>query len=62
MLAPFARVPVLDGDEERPGSGLGMALVAQQARHHGGSVEVGESAALGGARVTVRLGREAQPG
>ncbi len=62
VLAPFARVPVLDGDEERPGSGLGLALVAQQARHHGGSVEVGESAALGGARVTVRLGRDAQPG
>jgi signal transduction histidine kinase len=62
VLAPFARVPVLDGDEERPGSGLGLALVAQQARHHGGDVEVGESVALGGARVSVRLGRAAQPG
>jgi two-component system, OmpR family, sensor histidine kinase PrrB len=37
-----------------PGSGLGLALVAQQAALHGGAVEVGESSA-GGARFTVRL-------
>lgn len=37
-----------------PGSGLGLALVAQQASLHGGEVEVGDSA-LGGARFTVRL-------
>jgi signal transduction histidine kinase len=37
-----------------PGSGLGLALVAQQAQLHGGGVEVGESPA-GGARFTVRL-------
>jgi len=48
IFEPFAR---LDG-AGRPGSGLGLALVAQQARHHGAVVEVGESP-LGGARFAV---------
>jgi two-component system sensor histidine kinase PrrB len=46
----FVRGP----DAASPGSGLGLALVAQQAQLHGGDVEVGESPA-GGARFTVRL-------
>ena len=50
IFEPFARV---DGTG-RPGSGLGLALVAQQARHHGATVEVGESP-LGGARFEVRF-------
>lgn len=37
-----------------PGSGLGLALVAQQATVHGGDARI-ETAPLGGARVTVRL-------
>jgi signal transduction histidine kinase len=37
-----------------PGSGLGLALVAQQASLHGGGVEVGDSP-LGGASFEVRL-------
>jgi two-component system, OmpR family, sensor histidine kinase PrrB len=37
-----------------PGSGLGLALVAQQAALHGGEVRVGDSPA-GGARFAVRL-------
>jgi len=37
------------------GRGLGLALVSQVARRHGGSVTVGESA-LGGAEFTVTLG------
>ena len=37
-----------------PGSGLGLALVAQQAAAHGGDAAI-ETAPLGGARVTVRL-------
>ena len=36
------------------GSGLGLALAAQQAALHGGSVEVGDGPE-GGARFTVRL-------
>ena len=59
VLEPFARVPSRDG-EQRPGSGLGLALVAQQARHHGGEVVVDRSDALGGARFTVRLGAQGQ--
>jgi two-component system, OmpR family, sensor histidine kinase PrrB len=50
IFAPFARV---DGTG-RPGSGLGLTLVAQQARHHDADVDVGE-AGLGGARFTVRF-------
>jgi two-component system sensor histidine kinase PrrB len=46
----FARGP----DAASGGSGLGLALVAQQAQLHGGSVTVGDSAA-GGASLRVRL-------
>jgi signal transduction histidine kinase len=51
IFAPFARIEGGDGH----GSGLGLALVEQQARHHGASIEVGESP-LGGARFTVEFG------
>jgi two-component system sensor histidine kinase PrrB len=51
IFEPFVRI---DGSGA-PGSGLGLALVAQQARQHGADVEVGE-APLGGARFTVRFG------
>jgi signal transduction histidine kinase len=51
IFEPFARA----GDGDRPGSGLGLALVAQQARLHGMTVAVDGSPALGGARFTVRL-------
>jgi len=51
IFEPFTRV---DGTEA-PGSGLGLALVSQQVRAHGASIEVGESPA-GGARFQVRLG------
>lgn len=49
IFEPFARA----GDAyERPGSGLGLALVAQQVGHHGAHVAVDDSP-LGGARFTV---------
>jgi two-component system, OmpR family, sensor histidine kinase PrrB len=44
-----------------PGSGLGLALVAQQAAVHGGAAHVDEGP-LGGARVTVQLARAAPTG
>jgi two-component system, OmpR family, sensor histidine kinase PrrB len=50
VFEPFVRL----GDRE-DGSGLGLALVAQQARHHGATVTVDRSQALGGARLTVRF-------
>jgi signal transduction histidine kinase len=53
VFEPFRRI---DGDagEERPGSGLGLALVAQQARLHDAEVSV-EDSPLGGARLRVRF-------
>jgi two-component system, OmpR family, sensor histidine kinase PrrB len=48
IFEPFARLDGAGG----VGSGLGLALVAQQARHHGADVEVGDSP-LGGARFAV---------
>jgi two-component system sensor histidine kinase PrrB len=51
IFAPFARI---DG-AETPGSGLGLALVAQQAGHHGAHVEVTTAPTLGGARFTVHF-------
>jgi two-component system, OmpR family, sensor histidine kinase PrrB len=50
VFEPFVRLQAA----QHPGSGLGLALVAQQVRHHGGTVTAGDSP-LGGARFTVRL-------
>jgi signal transduction histidine kinase len=50
IFDPFVR---LSTDSE--GSGLGLALVAQQARHHGATVAVDRSEKLGGARFAVRF-------
>ncbi|CAA9476197.1 MAG: hypothetical protein AVDCRST_MAG30-478, partial [uncultured Solirubrobacteraceae bacterium] len=54
VFEPFTR---LDASGDGPGSGLGLAVVAQQAAHHGASVAVDRSTTLGGARFTVRFGR-----
>jgi two-component system sensor histidine kinase PrrB len=48
IFEPFQRVDGVD----RAGSGLGLALVAQQARLHDAAVTVGDSP-LGGARLRV---------
>ena len=50
IFEPFVRA---DGTTA-PGSGLGLALVSQQVRAHGATVEVGDSP-LGGARFAVRF-------
>ena len=52
IFEPFVRAG--DGSSEVPGSGLGLALVAQQVRDHGAEVVVVESP-LGGARFSVRF-------
>jgi two-component system, OmpR family, sensor histidine kinase PrrB len=54
VFEPFRRV---DGSD-RPGSGLGLALVAQQARLHDAEVTVGDSA-LGGALLRVAFPAQA---
>ncbi len=51
VFEPFARVE----GTGIPGSGLGLALVAQQAGHHGASVDLDDSP-LGGARFRVTFG------
>ncbi len=51
IFEPFVRA---NGASETPGSGLGLALVAQQVRDHGASIEVADSP-LGGARFSVRF-------
>lgn len=53
VFEAFARV---DGTTAQ-GSGLGLALVAQQARHHGAGVALDESEKLGGARFRVQFAR-----
>jgi signal transduction histidine kinase len=50
IFEPFVRA---DGTRA-PGSGLGLALVAQQVRDHGATIEVSRSP-LGGARFSVRF-------
>jgi signal transduction histidine kinase len=52
IFEPFRR---LEAAADRPGSGLGLALVAQQAREHEATVRVHTSPA-GGARVVVDFG------
>jgi two-component system sensor histidine kinase PrrB len=52
VLARFVR----GSTATSPGSGLGLALIAQQTARHGGSVRLGE-APSGGLRVSLRLGR-----
>jgi two-component system sensor histidine kinase PrrB len=51
IFEPFARAE----GATAPGSGLGLALVAQQARAHGATIDVDRSP-LGGARFRVRFG------
>jgi two-component system sensor histidine kinase PrrB len=50
IFEPFVRA----NGTRAPGSGLGLALVAQQVRDHGATIEVGRSP-LGGARFSVRF-------
>jgi signal transduction histidine kinase len=50
IFEPFTRLASTNGT----GSGLGLALVEQQVRHHGARIEVGESP-LGGARFSVQF-------
>ncbi len=58
IFEPFQRV---DGTTVQ-GSGLGLALVAQQVRHHGADLHLDESVALGGARFRVHFPDVARTG
>jgi signal transduction histidine kinase len=52
VFKPFTRLDTVR-NREIPGHGLGLAIVARIAALHDGSVDVGSSQALGGARLTV---------
>lgn len=54
IFEPFARV----AGTTAQGSGLGLALVAQQARHHRADLELDASERLGGARLRLRFPRD----
>jgi len=55
VIKPFERgaEPQVDND----GFGLGLAVAARIAQHHGGSIVIGDSERLGGASVMVTLNR-----
>jgi len=57
-LQPFTRLDAArTSDPAAPGVGLGLSIALDVARSHGGTLELGESAALGGLKATLRLPR-----
>ena len=55
-MRPFARLDAAR-NQDSPNVGLGLAIVADIARTHGGSLRLGESVALGGLRADLVLAR-----
>jgi two-component system osmolarity sensor histidine kinase EnvZ len=55
-MRPFTRLDDAR-NQDKPGVGLGLAIVRDIARTHGGSLRLGESEALGGLRVDLVLAR-----
>lgn len=56
-VAPFSRLDAARNQDLGAGVGLGLAIALDVARSHGGALELGESAALGGLRAVLRLPR-----
>jgi two-component system osmolarity sensor histidine kinase EnvZ len=56
-LAPFARLDAARNQDLGGGVGLGLSIALDVARGHGGSLDLGESAELGGLRAVLRLPR-----
>jgi two-component system osmolarity sensor histidine kinase EnvZ len=56
-LAPFARLEAARPLDVGGNVGLGLSIAQDVARSHGGTLELGESAALGGLRAVLRLPR-----
>lgn len=56
-MAPFARLDDARNRNRGDGAGLGLAIVSDIARSHGGALILGESETLGGLRAELRLAR-----
>ena len=56
-LAPFTRLDAARNQDAGAGVGLGLSIALDVARGHGGSLELGRSAELGGLRAVLRLPR-----
>lgn len=56
-LKPFARLDPARNQDKGPGVGLGLAIVADIARAHGGMLRLGDSASLGGLKAELVLAR-----
>ena len=52
-LRPFVRLDTARNQDRGGGTGLGLAIAADIAHAHGGSLELGESATLGGLRAVL---------
>ncbi len=56
-LKPFVRLDPARNQDVSGGVGLGLAIAADIARSHGGSLDLGDSEALGGLKVTFTIPR-----
>jgi len=56
-VRPFTRLDPARNQDRGSGVGLGLAIVEDIARAHGGSLRLGESEALGGLKAEIVLGR-----
>ena len=57
VLKPFVRLDVARNQDKGLGVGLGLAIAADVARQHGGTLELGESRDLGGLRAEISIPR-----
>ncbi len=57
VLKPFSRLDVARNQNTGSGVGLGLSIAADIARQHGGALSIGDSDALGGARVEISIPR-----
>ncbi len=56
-MRPFARLDQARNQDKGPGVGLGLAIAADVARSHGGTLRLGESADMGGLKAELVLAR-----
>ena len=56
-MRPFTRLDTARNQDRGPGVGLGLAISADIARSHGGTLRLGDSARLGGLKAELVLAR-----